>query len=71
MLPKHSKCGLSVFCFFDDVLRIEFHKSRAALSKEIKIIKLISSHGYSSFVIYCLTLYSSSHGLSIGFRKFL
>ena len=53
MLLKHSRCGLSVFLFpmIILILYLGFHKSRAALSKVIKVIrKLIYKHGYFSFV---------------------
>ena len=57
------------FCCSENlILLLGFHKSRAAHSKVI-IIKLVHKHGYSSFVIYCDTLYTHLGNLSIGFLK--
>lgn len=49
---KHSRCGLSVFCFRCN-LHLGTHKSRAALRKVIKVIKrLVYEHSCSSFDLY-------------------
>ena len=56
MLLKRSRCGLSVFLFpmIILILYLGFHKSRAALCKVMKVIKviekLICKHDYASFV---------------------
>ena len=69
MPQRHDECGLTVFCYSENlILLLGFHKSRAAHGKVI-IIKLVHKHGYSSFVICCDTLYSYFENLSIGFLK--
>ena len=65
----HAECGLTVFLLFRKyVLTSRISQSRAAHGKVI-IIKLVHKHGYSSFVIYCDTLYTHLGNLSIGFLK--